>query len=100
MQQAETKAEKINFIFMVGGFSESPFLKNEIIKRFESETLQIFVPRRPQISVIRGACMYGLNPRSISSRIAKKTYGINTLTTFDSDRHPEEKKVISQNYIR
>lgn len=37
--------------------------------------------------------MYGLNPRSISSRIAKKTYGINTLTTFDPERHPEEKKV-------
>lgn len=37
--------------------------------------------------------MYGLNPRSISSRIAKKTYGINTLTTFDPDRHPEHKKV-------
>jgi len=38
--------------------------------------------------------MYGLNPRSITSRIAKKTYGINTLTTFDPERHPEEKKVI------
>jgi len=38
--------------------------------------------------------MYGLNPRSITSRIAKKTYGINTLTTFDPDRHPEEKKVV------
>lgn len=37
--------------------------------------------------------MYGLNPRSITSRIAKKTYGINTLTTFDPERHPEEKKV-------
>lgn len=38
--------------------------------------------------------MFGLNPRSITSRIAKKTYGINTLTTFDSDKHPDEKKVI------
>ncbi len=38
--------------------------------------------------------MYGLNPRSISSRIAKLTYGINTLTTFDPEKHPEEKKVI------
>ena len=37
--------------------------------------------------------MFGLNPRSISSRISKKTYGINTLTTFDPSKHPEEKKV-------
>jgi hypothetical protein len=78
---------------MVGGFSESPFLKSEVKKKFETPNLQILVPRRPQVSVIRGACMYGLNPRSISSRIAKKTYGINTLTTFDPERHPEEKKV-------
>lgn len=68
---------------MVGGFSESPFLKAEILSRFEKAKVQVLVPRRPQISVVRGACLYGLNPRSITSRIAKKTYGINTLTAFD-----------------
>ena len=35
-----------------------------------------------------------MSPRSITSRIAKKTYGINTLTTFDAERHPIKKKVI------
>jgi len=95
LEQAENKVGyKTKFIFMVGGFSESPYLKAEIKKRFENETLTVLAPRRPQVSVIRGACMYGLNPRSITSRIAKKTYGINTLTTFDPERHPEEKKVI------
>ena len=69
---------------MVGGFSESPFLKSEINKKFKNGHIEVLVPRRPQISVVRGACLYGLNPRSISSRIAKKTYGINTLTCFDS----------------
>ncbi|CAD8162704.1 unnamed protein product [Paramecium octaurelia] len=94
LQQVEQKKEKVNFIFMVGGFSESPFLKSEIIKRFENNAIQILVPRRPQVSVIRGACLFGLSPRSITSRIAKKTYGINTLTTFDAERHPIKKKVI------
>ncbi len=93
LEQAEAKNEPVSFIFMVGGFSESPFLKAEVKKRFEGENLQVLVPRRPQVSVIRGACMFGLNPRSISSRISKKTYGINTLTTFDPSKHPEEKKV-------
>jgi hypothetical protein len=79
---------------MVGGFSESPFLKSEINKKFENTNIEILVPRRPQISVVRGACLYGLNPRSITSRIAKKTYGINTLTVFDPDIHPQGKKVI------
>ncbi|EGR31113.1 hypothetical protein IMG5_117560 [Ichthyophthirius multifiliis] len=94
IKQTEAKGEHVNFIFMVGGFSESPFLKQIIKQKFESAQVQVLVPRRPQISVIRGACLYGLNPRSISSRIAKKTYGINTLTTFDSEKHPEDKKVI------
>jgi hypothetical protein len=81
---------------MVGGFSESPFLKGEVKKTIESVApdIQVLVPRRPQVSVIRGACLFGLNPRSITSRISKLTYGINTLTTFDPSKHPEEKKVI------
>ena len=91
---SEKKGDPVDFIFMVGGFSESPYLKSVIKDSFEREDLHILVPRRPQVSVIRGACMFGLNPRSITSRISKKTYGINTLTTFDPEKHPEEKKVI------
>ena len=94
LDAATSKKAPVNFIFMVGGFSESPYLKSEIKKEFESSNLQILVPRRPQVSVIRGACMFGLNPRSINSRISKKTYGINTLTTYDPEKHSEDKKVI------
>jgi len=95
----EEKGFPVNFIFMVGGFSESPFLKSEIKSSFEvgseyGAPIHVLVPRRPQVSVIRGACMFGLNPRSITSRISKMTYGINTLTTWDLEKHPEEKKVI------
>jgi hypothetical protein len=94
VSQVKIKREELKFIFMVGGFSESPYLKSEIKKAFEKEGLQVLVPRRPQVSVVRGACLFGLDPHSITSRIAKKTYGINTLTTFDHEKHPENKKVI------
>lgn len=96
---ANEKQSPVNFIFMVGGFSESPYLKAVIKKNFEENPvggnkLCVLVPRRPQVSVIRGACLFGLNPRSITSRISKLTYGINTLTTYDPARHAEEKKVV------
>jgi hypothetical protein len=91
---AQKKGSPVNLIFMVGGFSESPYLKTCIKNKFEHGGIQILVPRRPQVSVIRGACMFGLNPRSITSRISKKTYGINTLTTYDPDKHADEKKVV------
>ncbi len=94
IEQVHEKEEKVDFIFMVGGFSESPFLKSQILGKFDKDGIQVLVPRRPQVSVVRGACFYGLNPRSITSRIAKKTYGINTLTVFDPQMHPESKKVI------
>ena len=35
IEAAEQKAAPVNFIFMVGGFSESPYLKAEIKKNFE-----------------------------------------------------------------
>ena len=82
------------FIFLVGGFSESPYLRNEIKKNFENNDLIVLVPKRPLVSVVRGACMFGLNPFSITSRIAKKTYGISTLGIFDEKKHPLSKKVI------
>ena len=95
LSQTQLKAGYLpKFIFMVGGFSESPFLKSEIKKKFESQEITVLAPKRPQVSVIRGAVMFGLNPRLITSRIAKMTYGINTLTTFNPERHPENKKVV------
>jgi hypothetical protein len=94
ISQISTKQAELKFIFMVGGFSESPYLKQEVKKAFETSNIQVLVPRRPQVCVVRGACLFGLDPHSISSRVAKKTYGINTLTTFDGSRHPDKKKVI------
>ena len=41
LEQAKVKKAPVNFMFMVGGFSESPFLKNEIKKNFENEQLQV-----------------------------------------------------------
>lgn len=84
----------MGFIFLVGGFSENHYLKAEVKAQFETNGVKILIPRRPQISVIRGACMYGLNPRSISSRIARFTYGINTLTTFEAKKCRPEKRVL------
>ena len=82
------------FIFLVGGFGESPYLRQKIKKEFESNELIVLIPKRPLVSVVRGACMFGLNPFSITSRIAKKTYGISTLGIFDEKKHPSNKKVM------
>ena len=48
IEEAEEKESPVNFIFMVGGFSESPFLKAEVKKIFEDGyKINVLVPRRP-----------------------------------------------------
>jgi molecular chaperone DnaK (HSP70) len=47
IQQAKAKDSPVNFIFMVGGFSESPYLKAEIKNTFNQEGISVLVPRRP-----------------------------------------------------
>ena len=50
VEQAKAKNSPVNFIFMVGGFSESPFLKSEIKNKFSGEgdsAITVLVPRRP-----------------------------------------------------
>ena len=37
VQARDEKGFPVNFIFMVGGFSESPFLKAEIKSTFEND---------------------------------------------------------------
>ena len=40
MSEASAKGDPVGFIFMVGGFSESPFLKSVIKSNFEAGTNQ------------------------------------------------------------
>jgi len=47
LQDAEKLGSPVNFIFMVGGFSESPYLKANIKSKFEQSGLTILVPKRP-----------------------------------------------------
>ena len=47
LQDAENLRSPVNFIFMVGGFSESPYLKAHIKNNFERDGLTILVPKRP-----------------------------------------------------
>ena len=47
LQDAVNTGSPVNFIFMVGGFSESPYLKATIKSKFETEGLTILVPKRP-----------------------------------------------------
>lgn len=46
VHKVQEKNDQVGFIFMVGGFSESPYLKAEIKKEFDS-SISVLVPKRP-----------------------------------------------------
>lgn len=82
----------INLLILVGGFSDSDLIANEVKKAFRSK--EVIVPTEPSLAVLKGAVLFGHNPRSITSRKMAYTYGVSTAVPFDKTCHPEEKKVI------
>ncbi|XP_062593107.1 heat shock 70 kDa protein 12A-like [Saccostrea cucullata] len=85
------KAKGVDFILMVGGFSESPVLQDEIKSAFCSK-YRVIVPQEAGLTVLRGAVLFGKDPSTIDCRIAQRTYGIASTRTFDHKIHKESKK--------
>lgn len=76
-------------ILLVGGFSESPMLQDAIRNNFKDKRL--IVPEEAGLAVLKGAVLFGHDPVTITSRIAKCSYGIRVYRDFDQSTHPREK---------
>lgn len=87
-----SKAEGVEFILMVGGFSESPVLQDAIKDAF-SPQYRVVIPQEAGLTVLRGAVLFGNDPEVIACRIAQRTYGIATTSLFDSKIHKASKKI-------
>ena len=57
----------VKFMFLVGGFAESPLLQNEIRKSFSSH-LRIVIPHDVGLTILKGAVMFGLDPTVVRVR--------------------------------
>lgn len=79
-------------ILMVGGFSESKMLQHYIKDNFPDK--KVIIPEDAGLAVMKGAVIFGHNPRAIMSRVTKLTYGIGMYQTFIPGVHPISKKVI------
>jgi hypothetical protein len=89
---SKPKVSGTEAILMVGGFSESMMLQRYIRDNFPG--MRIIIPEDAGLAVLKGAVIFGHNPKAIVSRAAKYTYGICVYQSFDRNIHPESKKVI------
>lgn len=86
----EPEVSGTNNIIMVGGFSESLMLQAKVRETFQDMT--VIIPAEAGLSVLKGAVIFGHLPKTISSRKAKFTYGLATMTNFVKGKHSDEKK--------
>lgn len=84
--------QKIENIIMVGGFSESHFLQETMKLAFSDKC--IVVPNEASLAVLKGAVLFGHDPSQIVSRVAKFTYGVDTLIPVVDEQSISDKKRI------
>ena len=73
----------IEYLFLVGGFAESPILQNEIRRAFSS-ILKVIIPQDVSLTILKGAVLFGLDPTIVNVRRSRLTYGVSVLNRFCS----------------
>ena len=93
----DSRARDTKAILMVGGFSDSLMLQEAIKKEFSN--LMIIIPREASSAIMRGAVIFGHEPSAISQRVLKKTYGIETIVSFQEGTHDKQYKKVTDTGI-
>ncbi|UZO09773.1 uncharacterized protein OCT59_029986 [Rhizophagus irregularis] len=83
--QLDSSKDKCSTIFLVGGFSESKYLRMRVKEEFGKLVSAIIVPKQPIAAIVRGACDYGLDMSTIVERTLKYTYGLGTHRNWEDE---------------
>lgn len=83
-------AKNLKYLFLVGGFAESPMLQHFVREEF-GDILKVIIPQGVGLSILKGAVLYGQDPSVISIRHCRLTYGVGVLNKYDEAKHPKEK---------
>lgn len=89
--------QDVKTMFLVGGFSEAQFLRQEISRVFSDK--RILIPHNPELAIIHGAVEFAQDPSLLRGRVMGKTYGVEIWTRFDDNKHPLEKKEVRPHKI-
>ncbi|KAI9300891.1 hypothetical protein BJ944DRAFT_170069 [Cunninghamella echinulata] len=93
-QMNELSGKQLSYLLLVGGFGSSRYLYQCVQQAFSNRVRHILCPNLAEMAIVRGAVYFGLNPRSITSRISRRTYGINAGLPFEPGKDPLSTRVI------
>ena len=89
-QFARLDSRGCDIMYLVGGFSTSPVLRQRIEQEF-GKHIKIVMPSQPGAAIVEGAASFGLDPKRIRSRRSRLTYGCQTCKVFDENRDRDQK---------
>ena len=96
----EQLRDKINTVYLVGGFGGCKFVSHNIEKAIHEYHGDLYdnvvCPRNPDLAVTIGAVMWRKDPNIIQSRIADATYGISIAPVFNASKHDEHYRFIDE----
>ncbi|CAB5355684.1 unnamed protein product [Rhizophagus irregularis] len=90
--QLASSKQKCSAMFLVGGFSESPYLVKKVKGAFTSVVPIITVPQNPITAVLRGAVMYGLDKAAVATRVLTMNYGVRVYPLWRAGVDPKKRK--------
>ncbi|XP_059376173.1 heat shock 70 kDa protein 12A isoform X3 [Carassius carassius] len=85
----------IKFLFLVGGFAESPLLQQAVQNMLQGRS-RIIIPHDVGLTILKGAVLFGLDPSIIKVRRSPLTYGVGVLNRFIEGKHPPEKMLVKE----
>ena len=85
----------VKFLFLVGGFAESPLLQQAVQKMLQGRS-RVIIPHDVGLTILKGAVLFGLDPSIIKVRRSPLTYGVGVLNRFVEGKHPAEKLLVKE----
>jgi hypothetical protein len=68
-------------------------LVQDAIRNKIGSSIKLIIPEDAGLAVLKGAVLFGHQPKIVSRRIAKITYGIQSWPEWDADLHPVSKRI-------
>ncbi|XP_075247545.1 heat shock 70 kDa protein 12A-like [Convolutriloba macropyga] len=95
MQSPALSGSSVDYMFLVGGFAESPVLQKHLRDTYKDK-IQLIIPQGTSLCVLKGAVLFGLDPTIVRIRRPKVTYGVGVLNKFVDSKHDPKKRVIGK----
>ena len=89
------QSPNLEAVFLVGGFGQSNYLFRRVEEQFANRVGMIGVPPRGEPRCRAWCCLlWSLNPKIVTERVSRRTYGVETRMLFHDTLDPLEYSVV------